>query len=119
LNDLSKGKSVLDFVNDSAKRLQKDLGPKDRDRLDQYFSSVRDLETQLHESAEWEKRPKPVVRAPEPKDAAMSELAGASKLMCDLIRLALETDSTRLVTLYISSLGLKTDIPGVEHETHT
>ncbi len=119
LHDLKKGKSVLDFVNDSARRLQKDLGPKDRDRLDQYFTSVRDLETQLHESAEWEKRPKPVVQVPEPRDAAMSELASASKLMYDLIRLALETDSTRLVTLYISSLGLKTDIPGVEHETHT
>jgi hypothetical protein len=119
LNDLQKGRSVLDFVNDSAKRLQKDLGPKDNERLDQYFSSVRDLESQLHESQEWEKKPKPVVQSPEPQDAEMSQLATGSKLMFDLIRLALETDSTRLVTLFISSLGLKTDIPGVEHETHT
>jgi hypothetical protein len=119
LNDLKKGKSVLDFVNDSAKKLQKDLGPKDRDRLDQYFSSVRELESQIHESAEWEKRPKPVVKVPEPKDAEKSQLAEGCKLMFEMIRLALETDSTRLVTLFISSLGLKTDIPGVEHETHT
>src|SRR5205807_7010836 len=49
LNDLKKDKSVLDFVNDSAKKLQKDLGPQDRERLDQYFSSVRALETQLQE----------------------------------------------------------------------
>lgn len=119
LNDLQKGKSVLDFVNDSAKRLQKDLGPKDRERLDQYFTSVRALESQLHESAEWEKKPKPVVKVPEPKDAEMSQLVASSKLMFDMIRLALETDSTRLVTLFISTLGLKTDIPGVEHETHT
>ena len=56
LHDLKKGRSMLDFVNDSAKRLQKDLGPKDRDRLDQYFTSVRDLETRLHESEEWEKK---------------------------------------------------------------
>ena len=76
LNDLKKGKSVLDFVNDSAKRLQKDLGPKDRDRLDQYFTSVRDLETQLHESEEWEKKPKPVVKVPEPKDADVSAAGG-------------------------------------------
>jgi hypothetical protein len=119
LNDLQKGRSVLDFVNDSAKRLQKDLGPKDNERLDQYFSSVRDLEAQLHESQQWEQKPKPVVQSPEPQDAEVSELATNSKLMFDLIRLALETDSTRLVTLFISSLGLKTDIPGVEHETHT
>ena len=119
LNDLKKGKSVLDFVNDSAKQLQKDLGPNDRDRLDQYFTSVRDLEDRIHESEEWEKKPKPVVKMPEPKDAEMCQLVAASKLMFDMIRLALETDSTRLVTLFISTLGLKTDIPGVEHETHT
>jgi hypothetical protein len=119
LNDLKKGKSVLDFVNDSAKRLEKDLGPRDRDRLDQYYSSIRDLEGQLHESEEWEKRPKPVVKVPEPKDAAVNELATASKSMYDLIRLALETDSTRLVTLFINTIGLHTDIPGQEHETHS
>src|SRR5439155_23184192 len=54
LNDLKMGRSVLDFVNDSAKQLQKDLGPRDRDRLDQYFSSVRDLEGRLQQSEEWE-----------------------------------------------------------------
>jgi hypothetical protein len=119
LNDLQKGKSVLDFVNDSAKKLQKDLGPQDRDRLDQYFSSVRALETQIHEAAAWEKKPRPAVKTPEPRDADKAHLAEGCKLMFDMIRLALETDSTRLVTLFISSLGLKTDIPGVEHETHT
>lgn len=119
LNDLSKGRSVLDFVNDSAKRLQKSLGPRDSDRLDQYFTSVRDLETRLHESEEWEKRPKPVVQVPEPQDADVNELSVSSKRMYDLIRLALETDSTRLVTLFIEALGLHPDIPGVEHETHT
>jgi hypothetical protein len=119
LNDLKKGKSVLDFVNDSATRLQKELGPKDRGRLDQYFTSVRDLEVRLQESAEWEKRPKPAVEVPEPKDVEVSMLVAASKLMYDLIRLALESDTTRLITLFISTLGLKTDIPGVTHETHS
>ena len=119
LNDLKKGKSVLDFVNDSAKKLEKDLGPKDRERLDQYFTSVRDLEGRLHESEQWEKRPKPVVKVPVPTDAAVNELPTSSKLMFDLIRLALETDSTRLVTLFIEALGLHPDVPGQEHETHT
>src|SRR5262249_46054154 len=58
LHDLKNGRSMLDFVNDSAKRLQKDLGPNDRDRLNQYFNSVRELETRLHESEGWEQRPK-------------------------------------------------------------
>lgn len=95
------------------------IGPRDRARLDQYFSSVCDLELRLHETAEWEKKPKPSIGVPEPKDVEVTQLATASKLMYDMIRLALENDSTRIVTLYISTLGLKTDIPGVEHETHT
>ncbi len=119
LHDLKKGKSVLDFVNDSAKRLQKDLGPKDRDRLDQYFTSVRDLEAQLHESEKWEKMPKPVVKVPEPKDAAITELSLLSKQLYDIIRLALETDSTRLVTVFIEGNGIHAEIPGVEHDTHS
>jgi hypothetical protein len=118
LNDLQKGKSVLDFVNDSANKLKKELGPKDRDRLDQYFTSVRELETHLHESAEWEKRPKPLVKVPEPQDAAVTELSIGSKKMYDLIRLALETDSTRLVTVMIDANGLHADIPGVTSGTH-
>lgn len=119
LHDLRKGKSVLDFVNDSAKRLQQDLGPRDRERLDQYFSSVRDLEGRLQTAQEWEKKTKPVVKVPEPKDAPVTELANSSKLMYDLIRLALETDSTRLVTVFIEAGGLHPDIIGQEHETHT
>ncbi len=119
LTDLKTGHSVLDFVNDSAKKLQKELGPKDRDRLDQYFSSVRDLEGQLLKSEEWEKKPKPIVKAVEPKDAAAGQLITATKIMFDTIRLALETDSTRLVTVFINSLGVASDIPGVMHETHS
>jgi hypothetical protein len=49
----------------------------------------------------------------------VDQLATASRLMFDLIRLALQTDSTRLVTVFIEALGRHTDIPGVEHETHT
>ncbi len=116
LADLRKGKSLLDFVNDSAKSLQKDLGPRDRDRLEQYFTSVRDLEVQLHEAQEWEKKPKPKVNVPEPQDAA--EFTSRGKQMYDIIRLALETDSTRLVTVMIDSNGLHAEIPGVTSATH-
>jgi hypothetical protein len=119
VHDLQRGRSVLDFVNNSAKRLQKDLGPGDRARLDQYFSSVRDLENRMQESSAWERRPKPAVRVPAPTDVAPDLLPTASRLMFDLIRLALETDSTRLVTVFIEALGRHSDIPGVDHETHT
>jgi hypothetical protein len=117
--DLRIGRSALDFVNDRAKTLQKDLGPKDRDRLDQYFTSVRDLEAQLAKAQEWERKPKPTPPAPEPKDAERGQLITASKLMYDTVRLALETDSTRIVTVFVHTLGVATDIPGVTHETHS
>jgi hypothetical protein len=117
--DLRTGRSVLDFVNESAKKLQKDLGPKDRERLDQYFTSVRDLEDQLVKTEEWEKKPKPVVKTPEPVDAPANLYKDNHKLMFDLIRLALETDSTRLVTVFINTIGNASDIPGVSHETHS
>jgi hypothetical protein len=116
LTDLKKGKSLLDFVTDSAKSLQKDLGPKDRERLDQYFSSVRDLEVQLHATQEWEKKPKPKVNVPEPEDG--KDFVTRSKKMYDIIRLALETDSTRLVTVIIDSNGLHSEITGVTSGTH-
>ena len=119
IDDLRIGRSTLDFVNDSAKNLRKGLGPKDRDRLDQYFTSVRDLESQLQMNAEWEMEPKPKVKVPEPKDAEKGQLVKASKLMYDVVRLALETDSTRLVTIFVHTLGVATDIPGVTHETHS
>jgi hypothetical protein len=119
VEDLRLGGSVLDFVNDSAKKLRKDLGPRDRERLDQYFTSVRELEDQLVKSQEWERKPKPKVTAPEPKDAGPGQLATASRLLFDTVRLALEADSTRLVTVFVNTIGVASDIPGVSHETHS
>ena len=118
IEELRDGRSVLDFVNDDAKRLHRDLGPRDRARLDQYFSSVRDLEGQFLSSESWEKRPKPKTAAPAPQDIADGKrLIDRTRLMFDMTRLALETDSTRLVTLFIAPLG-HVQLPGVTHETH-
>ena len=121
IEDLRVGRSVLDFVVEDANRLQRDLGPRDRERLDQYFSSVRDLEGQLVSSEAWERRPKPKPRtnAPPPVDIAEDKrLIDRTRLMFDMARLALETDSTRLVTVFINSLGVLS-IAGVTRETHS
>jgi hypothetical protein len=120
VNDLRVGRSVLDFVNDSAKSLQRDLGPRDRERLDQYFTSVRELETQLVEAEAWEHRPKPQVAAPEPKDVAdKNQLVQMLAQMFGVVRLAFETDSTRLVTVFINPFSMVPAIDGVTHETHS
>lgn len=107
IEDLRVGRSILDFVNDSAKKLQRDLGAKDRERLDQYFTSVRELEGQLVRVADWERRPKPQVAVPPPTDVTdAKQFVQWSRLMFEMTRLALETDSTRLVTIFIDTTTL-------------
>jgi hypothetical protein len=102
IQKLDTGQSILDTVADQAKTLQASVGARDRDRLDQYFTSVRDLEHRLQASKGWERKPKPVVKAPVPIDPANSAAYMEKvKVMYDLARLAFETDSTRSVTLML------------------
>ena len=68
LRRLAQGRSILDAVGGQARDLQRSVGSRDRDRLDQYFTSVRDLESRLKESEGWERKPKPVVTVKEPVD---------------------------------------------------
>ncbi len=120
VEDLRVGRSLLDAVGDRAKDLEGKLGARDRERMDQYFTSVRDLEERFRKMEAWERRPKPAVKAPKPADVTDGgDLAGRTRLMFDMIRLALETDSTRLVTVFIATEGIVARIPGVTHETHS
>jgi hypothetical protein len=120
LADLQAGRSLLDFVGDSAKTLQKEVGPRDRERLDQYFTSVRELEAQLAKGQEWERKPKPQVKMPQPADVTdMKKLVDRTNMMFDVVRLGLETDSTRVVSLFINTASIVAEIPGVKEETHT
>lgn len=103
---LELGQSILDAVADQAKDLQRNVGPRDRDRLDQYFTSVRELEKRMAMSREWEHKPKPVVQAPIPLDpASPREYMEKVRLMYDLARLAFETDSTRSIALLLDSVN--------------
>ncbi len=102
---LRQGRSMLDFVADQARRLERSLSPADRDRMDQYFTSVRELEHRMAGAEAWEHRPKPAVDASPPVDIDdHKEFVRKTRLMFDLVRLALETDSTRLVTLFIDTV---------------
>ncbi len=104
--ELDSGRSILDAVTDQVRRLNNNLGAGDRARLDQYFTSVRELEGRLQASQGWERRPKPVVKEKEPQDPPnpaqyMDKVAS----MYRLVRLAFETDSTRAVTLMLDSVA--------------
>ncbi len=95
---------MLDFIGDQRTRLDRSLSRPDRQRMDQYFSSVRELEQRLHSSEAWEHKPKPKVTAPVPTDIEDGrEFVKKTRLMFDVIKLALETDSSRLITLFIDT----------------
>ncbi len=116
LRKLAQGQSILDAVGSQAKDLQRSVGARDRDRLDQYFTSVRDLEQRMEMSKEWEKRPKPHVSTPVPLDpASPKEYMAKVKLMYDMARLAFETDSTRSISLLLDSVSSPTI--DLDHET--
>jgi len=114
IRKLDTGRSILDTISGQAKDLQATVGERDRERLDQYFTSVRDLEHRLQASKGWERRPKPVVKAPVPVDITdPAEYMGKVKIMYDLARLSIETDSTRAVTLMLEGVSAPVlDIPG-------
>jgi hypothetical protein len=116
LHELRTGRSILDSVADRAESLRKALGPGDRDRMDQYFTSVREVERRMLLAEEWEHKPKPKPEAPEPKD--QEYLLDKLAAMYELIHLALATDSTRLITLMIKLDGFSEHIPGVSLEAH-
>jgi hypothetical protein len=116
---IAAGGSVLDLLLAKAKGLERSSDAQDRTRLDQYFQSIRELETRLQRNLAWEHRPKPKVDYPMPKDIAdANEVVARSRLMFDLVRLALQTDSTRVVTLTLSTFSVVPHVPGVKNETH-
>jgi hypothetical protein len=101
---LREGRSVLDFVGSQSKRLNRLLSKADQDRMDEYFTSVRELEQRLHTAEEWEYKPKPVVHEQPPTDIDDArEFVAKTRLMFGVMKLALETDSTRIITLFIDT----------------
>lgn len=103
---LETGRSVMDAVADQLRTLNASAGPRDRERLEQYATGVRDLEKKLEKAREWENVPKPAPRGSSPKDPETPrDYMEKTRLMYDMSRLAFETDSTRLVTIMLDSVS--------------
>ncbi len=116
---IREGRSIMDLVLDDSKRLARTLGQGDQSRLDEYLTSVRDLEHRLAANEAWAKRPKPVVDAKQPIDIRDSnDFVGIQKLMTDMIRLALRTDSTRFITYHLGGSGGVVPLTGVQEGYH-
>jgi hypothetical protein len=116
---LREGRSILDNVREGAKRMQTDLGKEDREKLDDYFESVREVEQRLHQAEQWEKKPKPKVTVPQPQDIAQSnDILGKTRQLIDVLHLALQTDSTRVMTLSMGGMASVLAVPGVTQGWH-
>ncbi len=110
--------SILDSVLDDANRLSKRVNTEDKEKLDEYFTSIRDVEKRLEMRQRWVNQPKP--DAPFEKPANRNTVEDLP-LLYELIALALQTDSTRVATLEIGGcflpqhLGIDKSYHGLSH----
>jgi hypothetical protein len=119
MRKLREGRSIMDTVGEEAKRLEKRFGSADRDKLDEYYTSVREMEQRLQKAEAWVQKPKPKVEAKLPQDIQdEKDLIGRMNLLFDLIPLAFQTDSTRLITILVQGRGDVPSIPGVRVDHH-
>jgi hypothetical protein len=95
-------KSILDFVMDDAGSLQRQLGSRDADKLDQYLTSVREIEKRIEQAERFGTPPDPNVDTPAGIPASFAEHI---KLMFDMMVLAFQTDSTRVSTFLLANEG--------------
>ena len=94
-------KSILDIVSGDARRLSVNLGATDKRKLDEYLSSIRDVERRI-QNAERNRvtQPEPSWRVPDP--GVPTDFGEHARIMIDLLTLAFQTDSTRVATLLLA-----------------
>ena len=97
--------SILDLVKTDADYLKRKVGAKDREKLDRYFTSVREVEKRITQSTEWLDTPKQTVDYKLPTAADDFDFVDRVPLYYDLMALALQTDSTRVISLALSDIG--------------
>jgi hypothetical protein len=94
---LQDGQSIMDTLLDEAKSMQPRISTADRKKLDQYFTAVRETEQRLVKAELWTKTPKPTIDAKPPAKLPWMDFTGNFRSFLDVVRLALQTDSTRVV----------------------
>jgi hypothetical protein len=95
-------KSILDFVSEDARRLQEKLGGTDRQKLDEYFTSVREVEQRIDRANHLRPEDIPEVSLPA---GVPPELSEHLRLMYDIMLLSFQTDSTRIATFMVGDAG--------------
>lgn len=119
IQQLKDGQSIMDSVLAEAKSINRRLGSQDRQKLEQFLTAVRSTETRLLKQESWEHRPKPKVDAKPPQDINdRTDIIGKARLMYDMMYLALQTDSTRLITFFKNGINAVPKISGVSNDYH-
>lgn len=115
---IRQGRSVMDVVGAEAKTLMREVGAGDRDKLDAWFTSVRDLEQRLVLNEAWTHKPKPKVSMKPPTQIPRDNEVAVDRIFLDIVHLALATDSTRFITLHVTGNNVQ-GIDGVDESYHT
>jgi hypothetical protein len=102
-------RSILDFVLDDARAIQKNLTARDHEKLDEYLTSVRDLEKRIEQAERFE-APDPAIKTPDGIPASFQEHI---RMMFDMLLLAFQTDSTRIATFLMANEGSNRAFPEI------
>jgi hypothetical protein len=116
--DYDREDSILDAVCEQATRMNRRLSARDRAKLDQYFTAIREVEKSIAMDKAWLSRSRPHVDYKEPPDGPVTRQV---PILFDLIALAIETDTTRVATIEIpgsfdaKAVGVEGHYHGLSH----
>ncbi len=95
-------RSILDFVSEDTRKLQTNLGPTDKRKLDEYLSSIREIERQIEKAEKDNAQINPGMPKPY---GVPADFAEHFKLMSDMLTVALQADLTRVFTFLVTREG--------------
>lgn len=104
-------RSILDFVLDDARALQRQMAARDKDKLEEYLASVREIEKRIEKSERFGAAPDPAIDTPPGIPPKFDEYI---QVMFDMMVLAFQTDSTRVATFLLANEGSNRAFPELE-----
>jgi hypothetical protein len=124
MDRIRRGQSILDRMKSRLSQISRTVSQYDRQQVADYAEAVRGLEKQLVAEEKWANLPKPKTTEPQPNENYPSPFAdrgnsiGRASVMLGLMKLAIQTDSTRIASLFIRGMDEKPPIQGVNEGHH-
>lgn len=115
--ELMEGKSILDAFSYFSKKSNNKFSGQDKTKMDQYFTAIREVERELSMNEAWLDKPLPKVVKPDFPKGKVNEIENF-KVFTKIFKLALETDSTRLITYDFGQTRSKIGLDGVNEGYH-